>query len=296
MKLEEIRNISVLGAGIMGHGIAQSFLMGGYPVSLYDVKESILDTARAHMKRNLELFRQFDLIGEQDIPLAFQRLSTHTDLRAAVEGSDFIVEAAPEDLSIKQGLFEKVESFCRKDAIIASNTSSLTLRDIGARVKDKERLVITHWFNPPHIVPTVEVVKGEQTSDETMETAYGVLAKIKKVPVKIYQELPGFVVNRIQVAMVREVFDLFEKGALDFVWRASAPCLPPIWEGWSSGSGYARIFCPTFKAPRNPQRHSRVSFRRGITESRQVKASTIMPWTSRKKNWTRQSKSATGSF
>lgn len=181
-------------------------------MSLYDVKGSILDTAKAHMKNNLELFRQFGLIGEQDIPLAFQRLSTHTDLKAAVEGSDFIVEAAPEDLPIKQALFQRVESFCRKDTIIATNTSSLTLREIGAQVKDKERLVITHWFNPPHIVPTVEVVKGEQTSDETMATAYGLLAKIKKVPVKIYRELPGFVVNRIQVAMVREVFDLYEQG------------------------------------------------------------------------------------
>jgi 3-hydroxybutyryl-CoA dehydrogenase len=212
MKLEEVHTISVLGAGIMGHGIAQSFLMGGYPVSLYDIKESILDTAKAHIRRNLELFRQVDLIGEQDIPLAFQRLSTHTDLKAAVEGSDFVVEAAPENLSLKQELFQKAEFFCRKDSIIATNTSSLTLREIGINVKDKERLVITHWFNPPHIVPTVEVVKGEQTSDETMETAYELLKKIKKVPVKIYQEVPGFVVNRIQIAMVREVFDLYEKG------------------------------------------------------------------------------------
>lgn len=212
MKLEEVRNISVLGAGIMGHGIAQSFLMGGYPVSLYDLSETILDTAKAHIKKNLELFRQFDLIGEEDIPAAFERLSTHTDLRAAVEGTDFIVEAATENLSIKQELFEKTESFCKKDAIIASNTSSLTLRDIGVRVKDKARLVITHWFNPPHIVPTVEVVKGDQTSDETMDTAYGLLTKIRKMPVKIYHEIPGFLVNRIQVAMVREVFDLYEKG------------------------------------------------------------------------------------
>jgi len=212
MELEEIRTISVLGAGIMGHGIAQSFLMDGYPVWLYDISESILVTAKAHIEKNLDLFRQFDLIGEQDIRLALKRLSTTTDVKTAVEGSDFIVEAAPEDLSLKQGLFQKVESFCRKDTIIATNTSSLTLRDIGAQVKDKERLVITHWFNPPHIVPTVEVVKGEHTSDETMETAYGLLAKIRKVPVKIYQELPGFVVNRIQIAMAREVFDLYEKG------------------------------------------------------------------------------------
>jgi 3-hydroxybutyryl-CoA dehydrogenase len=212
MKLEEIRHISVLGAGIMGHGIAQSFLMSGYPVWLYDVQESILETAKAHIEKNLGLFCQFDLIEEQDVKPALERLSTTTDLKTAVEGSDFVVEAAPEDLSLKQGLFQQVESLCGKDTIIATNTSSLTLKDIGARVKDKERLVITHWFNPPHIVPTVEVVKGEQTSDETMEAAYALLAKIRKVPVKIYQELPGFVVNRIQIAMVREVFDLYEKG------------------------------------------------------------------------------------
>jgi 3-hydroxybutyryl-CoA dehydrogenase len=212
MKLQDIRDITVLGAGIMGHGIAQSFLMGGYPVRLYDIKESILDTAKAHIEESLGLFRQFDLIAEPDIDPALQRLSTTTDLKGAVEGSDFIVEAAPEDLSLKQGLFQQVESLCSKDTIIATNTSSLTLKDIGARVKDKERLVITHWFNPPHIVPTVEVVKAERTSDETMETTYELLAKIRKLPVKIYQELPGFVVNRIQVAMVREVFDLYEKG------------------------------------------------------------------------------------
>ncbi len=212
MKLEEIRKTSVLGAGIMGHGIAQSFLMGEYPVWLYDIEESILETAKGHIEKNLELFSQAGFIGKEDIEPVLSRLSTTTDLKHAVTGSDFIVEAAPEDLSLKQELFQRVESLCRNDTIMATNTSSLTLKDIGARVKSKERLVITHWFNPPHIVPTVEVVKGEQTSDETMETAYGLLTKIKKVPVKIHQELPGFLVNRIQVAMAREVFDLYERG------------------------------------------------------------------------------------
>jgi 3-hydroxybutyryl-CoA dehydrogenase len=212
MKLEEIKNISVLGAGIMGHGIAQSFLMGGYPVSLYDIQESILETAKSHIEKNLGLFYESGLIGKKDIDVSLQRLSTTTDLKLAVEGSDFIVEAAPEDLGLKQRLFEQVESFCGGNTIIATNTSSLTLKGIGVRVKNRDRLVVTHWFNPPHIVPTVEVVKGEQTGDETMETAYQLLEKIKKMPVKINQELPGFLVNRIQLAMVREVFDLYEKG------------------------------------------------------------------------------------
>lgn len=212
MKLKEVRNISVLGAGLMGHGIAQSFLMGGYPVWLYDIQESILGTAKHHIEKSLALFFQAGLIGEEGIEQALKRLTTTVDLRTAVEGSDFIVEAAPEDLKIKQELFQRVESFCGKDAILASNTSSLTLKDIGAQVKNRERLVVTHWFNPPQIVPTVEVVKGEWTSDETMDLAYGLLVKIKKLPVKIYQELPGFLVNRIQIAMAREILDLYHKG------------------------------------------------------------------------------------
>ncbi len=212
MKIEEIKTISVLGAGIMGHGIAQSFLMGGFFVKLFDIQEAILETAKAHIKRNLELFHQANFIQGHEIEAALQRLVTTVQLKQAVEESDFIVEAAPENLELKQTLFQQVESFCRTDAIIASNTSSLILKDIGVKVKNRERLVITHWFNPPHIVPTVEVVKGNTTSDETVEIAYQLLTKIKKAPVKINWELPGFLVNRIQIAMAREVFDLYEKG------------------------------------------------------------------------------------
>ena len=212
MELKEIKKISVLGSGLMGHGIAQSFLMGGYAVMLYDIDDSILETAINHIKNNLELFSQNDLIGKDEIQPSLERLRTTTDLKVAVAEADFIVEAAPENLELKQDLFERVESYCKQDAILASNTSSLTLKDIGVRVKNKERLVTTHWFNPPHIVPTVEVVKCEWTSDETHDTAYRLMEKIKKVPVKINRELPGFLVNRIQMALAREVLDLCEKG------------------------------------------------------------------------------------
>lgn len=212
MKVEEIKNVAVLGAGIMGHGIAQSFLMGGFSVHLYDVQEAILETAKAHIRSNLELFQQSGFIQGGEIGPALQRLAPTVRLKEAVEESDFVLEAAPENLDLKQTLFQQVESLCRPDTIIASNTSSLTLKEIGARVKKKDRLVITHWFNPPHIVPTVEVVKGDHTSEETMEMAYQLLTRIRKEPVRIHRELPGFLVNRIQIAMAREVFDLYEKG------------------------------------------------------------------------------------
>jgi 3-hydroxybutyryl-CoA dehydrogenase len=212
MKLEEVKDIAVLGSGIMGHGIAQTFLMAGYPVMLYDIQETILDTAKAHVQKNMQLFVAAGLLAGEEMEPALKRLSTTTDLKKSVEASDFIIEAAPENLDLKRKLFEEVESFCRKDAIMASNTSSLTLGEIGIGVQNKERLVVTHWFNPPHIVPTVEVVRCEWTSDETFDLAYRLMEKIRKVPVKINRELPGFIVNRIQVAMAREVFDLFEKG------------------------------------------------------------------------------------
>lgn len=212
MKLEDVKEISVLGAGIMGHGIAQAFLMGGYPVRLYDVKDGILETARAHIKKNMQMFAQEGLFEPEAVDRAMGRLFTTTELARAVQGADFIIEAAPEELFLKQELFAQVESLCPPGAIIATNTSSLTLSAIGQKVKEKGRLVVTHWFNPPHIVPTVEVVRGPETTDETMDLAVGLLQKIRKMPVRIQKELPGFIVNRIQTALVREVWDLYARG------------------------------------------------------------------------------------
>jgi 3-hydroxybutyryl-CoA dehydrogenase len=211
MKLEDIEKIAVLGAGIMGHGIAQTFLLAGYPVTLYDVKPEILDSATALIHKNGELFLRAGLVDSPQLQ-RLDRLTTTCDLEQAVDSADFIVEAAPEDLALKQRLVSRVEEMCPERSIIASNTSSLLLRDIGIQVKKRERLVITHWFNPPHIVPAVEVVRGEDTSPETLDLAYRLLEKVGKMPIKIHREIPGFVVNRIQIAMVREVIDLYEQG------------------------------------------------------------------------------------
>jgi 3-hydroxybutyryl-CoA dehydrogenase len=212
MKLEDIHRVSVLGAGLMGHGIAQTFLMGGYQVKLYDVEQPILDRARSQIEDNLKLFSEYGLVDDSEIGPCLERLDRTLDLKICVQGSEFIVEAAPEDLALKQRLFEDVESYCRQDAIIASNTSSLTMAEIGARVQRKERLVITHWFNPPHIVPAVEVVKAPWTADDSMDVTYRLLERIGKLPVRINKELPGFIVNRIQMALIREVLSLYDQG------------------------------------------------------------------------------------
>ena len=212
MKLEEIHHIAVIGAGLMGHGIAQTFIVGGYPVMLYDIQESVLSSAKAHIKTSLERFCAAELIDKNDISPALERLTCTMDLKQAVEQADFITEAVPEKPALKQDIFQNIEALCKPEAILASNTSSLTLKEIGSKVQNKQRLVTTHWFNPPQLVPTVEVVRGEETTDDTFNVAYDLLIKIRKVPVKINRELPGFLVNRIQMALVREVLDLFEKG------------------------------------------------------------------------------------
>lgn len=212
MGVDKIRQIAVIGAGIMGHGIAQTFLMGGYPVYLYDLKGEILTAARSHIEKSLKKFSAAGLLREDEIEPALSRLAVTTDLKTAVAGSDFVIEAAPEDLELKQNLFLQLETLCPPDAILASNSSSLTITDIGRKVKNKRRLLIAHYFNPPHLVPTVELVKGEGTSDETLDTVYELMEKVRKVPVKIFKEVPGFLVNRIQMALAREVLDLYEQG------------------------------------------------------------------------------------
>lgn len=212
MDVKDIETVSVIGAGLMGHGIAQSFLMGGYPVRLYDIGEAVLEKAREGIRRNLRIFSDHGLLGEEEGSTAMGRLVLTTDLGEAAAGADFVVEAAPEDLSLKQGLFERLESLCREETLLASNTSSLTMAEMGIRVQHRERLVITHWFNPPHIVPVVEVVRSPWTSEETLVTTCRLHEKIRKVPVRIEKEVPGFVINRIQMALVREVLDLYEQG------------------------------------------------------------------------------------
>jgi 3-hydroxybutyryl-CoA dehydrogenase len=209
---KEIRHIAVLGAGIMGRGIAQSFLIGGYPVILHDIQETIIASARAHIRQNMTLFHRAGLLREEEIAPAMARLSHTLHLEEAVATADFVIETVSEDLSLKQQIFQQTEAFCRANTIIASNTSSLTIREIGRLVTNRQRTVITHWFNPPHIVPVVEVVKGKETAEKTIDATCALLVRIRKLPIRISWEIPGFLVNRILIAMIREVFDLYEKG------------------------------------------------------------------------------------
>ncbi|RLA99987.1 MAG: 3-hydroxyacyl-CoA dehydrogenase family protein [Deltaproteobacteria bacterium] len=211
MKVEQIKKIAIIGAGIMGHGIGLTYALGGYQVVLNDIDDEILKTAMSHIKNNLEIFVENGLISQATIDETLSRITTTTNLKKAVEDADFVTEAVTEDVRVKKEVFNKLDIYSPDHAILASNTSSLVLKNFTVDTKRKDKILITHWFNPPHIVPVVEVVRGEETSTEAFETIYALLKKVRKIPVRVNKEIPGFLINRIQAAMMREIWSLWEQ-------------------------------------------------------------------------------------
>jgi len=212
MRLEDVKNIAIIGAGIMGHGIAQTYALGGYRVSLNDVTDTILNNALNRIRTNLETFAENEFISRDEIDEALSRITTSTDLEKAVGDADFVTEAAVEDIEVKRKLFNELDRRCPPRTILASNSSSLLISDFASGTKRQDRVVLTHWFNPPHIVPVVEIIKGEKTTDATVDLVYALLKKVGKLPVRILKAIPGYLVNRIQMAMIREVWDLWKQG------------------------------------------------------------------------------------
>jgi len=212
VQLQDIRNVSVIGAGIMGHGIALTFALGGYKVALNARRETTLTNALRHIRNDLTTLADGGLVTEDKVDETLSCITTTNKLEEAVKDADFVTETVVEDVEVKRKVFNDLDVLCPKHAIFASNTSSLILQDFASQCKRKDKILITHWFNPPHIVPVVELVRGEETSNETMELVYALLKKVKKVPVRILKEIPGFVVNRIQAAMMREVCSLLQQG------------------------------------------------------------------------------------
>lgn len=212
MQLEDVKNIAVVGAGLMGHGIGLAYALGGYQVTLNDLNETVLNKAIANIRSNLEMLHDNNVISKEAISVTLSRINTDSNLKKAVEQADFVTEAVLEDLELKRKIFKDLDLYSPEHAILASNTSSLLISDFGSEVKRKGKIVITHWFNPPHLVPVVEIVCGNNTSSETADLSYALLKKINKIPIRVTREIPGFLVNRIQMALIREVWSLWEMG------------------------------------------------------------------------------------
>ena len=210
-----MQKIAVIGAGLMGHGIGQIFAVHGHDVTLVDLDEKILSSATVGIRNNLELMADHDFITPEEIDAALARVSTTTDAKKGVDGVDFVVEAVVENLEVKQNIFKKLDQLCPISTILASNTSVMSITEIARESVEKKRIVGTHFWNPPHLIPLVEVVPGAETMPETVDAAYDLLLSVGKHPVKVKKDVPGFVANRLQHALWREAISIVENDIAD---------------------------------------------------------------------------------
>jgi 3-hydroxybutyryl-CoA dehydrogenase len=199
--------IAVIGAGLMGHGIAQVFALAGHEVAIYDPVAASLSTAKSRIATNLR-----DL---GDDAAALDRVHPQSDLADAVQDADYIVEAAPENLPLKQKLFAEIEAHANPDAVLSSNTSVIPITDIMQGLRRRERALGTHWWNPPYLVPRVEVIGTQWTSPQAIDFTMKLHRDAGKQAVHVKKDVPGFVGNRLQHALWREAVALVEQGICD---------------------------------------------------------------------------------
>lgn len=213
MKVEDIEKIGVIGAGTMGPGIAQSFAQSGFHVSITDEDEEVLRSAVGRIREGLELFVEKKVLDEGEVEPVLERIETVSSLEYAVAGADFVIEVVPEVLEIKQSVFEKLDEFCSEECILASNTSgTMSIDEISSTTDRMEKSIVTHWINPPQIMRLVEIVPGEKTSEEVIETTKKLLKNIGKTPVVCKKFEPGFINNTLQSALMMKAYELLQKG------------------------------------------------------------------------------------
>ncbi|MCB2190836.1 MAG: 3-hydroxyacyl-CoA dehydrogenase family protein [Deltaproteobacteria bacterium] len=209
---KEIKNIGVLGAGLMGHGIAQLLAVGGCRVRLFDNDDQMLGTALRRMSDNLRVFLKLDMITPGEMDQALARITLAEDLAGLCRDQDMIIEAVSENLELKRKVFASLEELTSPECILASNTSAISIGKIAKGLTHPGRVVGAHFWNPPHVVPCVEVIRGPRTDDEVMEAVYALLRRVGKRPVRVQKDVPGFVGNRMQHALWREAISLVEEG------------------------------------------------------------------------------------
>jgi 3-hydroxybutyryl-CoA dehydrogenase len=196
---------AVIGGGLMGHGIAQVLALGGLDVVVHDPVPEALAAVPDRIAANLE---SLGIDGDVHVEL-------EGDLEAAADGADWVFEAAPENLDLKQQIFERLDAAAPPDAILATNTSVMRVGDVAAHATRRGRIVGTHWWNPPFLVPLVEVVQGPETEPAAVDRTISLLRSLGKTPVHVRRDVAGFVGNRLQHALWREAFDLVDKGVCD---------------------------------------------------------------------------------
>ncbi len=206
-----MRHFAVIGAGLMGHGIALALARAGHAVALHDPVPEVIAGAKGRIAASLEASG----VGQDEAASALARVECAESLPAAVRDADAVIEAAPEKLPLKQALFAEIETYAPECAILASNTSVLPISRIMEGLSGRHRALGTHWWNPPHLIPLVEVIRTEWTDDRSAQRMFDWLEAAGKSPVMVNKDIPGFVGNRLQHALWREAVSLVENGVCD---------------------------------------------------------------------------------
>jgi len=215
MKLDDVRKIAIIGGGNMGHGCAMVFAGAGYPVGLYSRRAETLEKAVVGMRNDLTFLAERGLGRLEDVEATVALVKTTQDMEEAATDADFVLECVAEDMALKQDTFQKLDQMCGPDAILATNTSVMSPTEIASTSERRERILGTHWWNPPFLIPLVEVVQTEETPQWVIDVTMGLHWKIGKHPVHAKKDVPGFIANRLQHALWREAISIVERGIAD---------------------------------------------------------------------------------
>ena len=207
----EIKNITVLGSGIMGHGIAQVSAMAGYNVVLRDIEQQFLDKAMGKIKWSLDKLVSKEKISEDQRDEIFSRIKPIVDLNDAVHDSDLVIEAVPEIMELKKKVYAELDKVANDRVIFESNTSTLPITEIADTISRPEKFIGIHFFNPPQLMKLVEVIPGQKTSDDVTDLTINFVKSVNKTPVTCRKDVPGFIVNRLFIPLVHEVCYVMER-------------------------------------------------------------------------------------
>ena len=206
-----IKNITVLGSGIMGHGIAQVSAMAGYNVTLRDIEQQFLDKAISKIRWSLDKLVSKEKISKDEGDKIISRIKLVVDLRDAVHDCDLVIEAVPEIMELKKKVYTELDKVAGDQVIFASNTSTLPITEIANIVSSPEKFIGIHFFNPPQLMKLVEVIPGQKTSDKVVNLTIDFVKSVKKIPVTCRKDVPGFIVNRLFIPLVHESCYIMER-------------------------------------------------------------------------------------
>ena len=212
MEAKDIRKVACVGAGVIGYSWALYYSLKELSVTVYDLTDEKLQLAKKRIHESLVNLKQNDVVSENEIDEIESRISYTTSMEEAVKDVQFITESGPENYEVKQKMAEEMEKYTSSDTIIASSTSGLLVTEIAKNAKHPERFIGAHPYNPPHLIPLVELTRGEKADDHVLEVAKEFYQMIDKEPVVLQKEALGFICNRIQMAVYREVCNLVMKG------------------------------------------------------------------------------------